>query len=471
MKLLASFAFSSLLLTSAPLRADDAAAPADPISFDKTFVTRHAGTFNGGHVDYTATVTSTVLTTDEGRPGVNFVSTDYVRNGVADASRRPVIFGWAGGPSGPSTAYHMRILGPRQIFNGALRDNPDSLIDIADIVLIDPAETGFSRILPDGDRRYYYSVGGDAAAIVQFMDRWLVAHGRPNAPRYVMGGSYGSVRSIRVAYEAMRSGKPVDGIIMTANSAMIQQMSTIVGGPAALPTRTMTALYHGKVDRNGRSDAQIADEAYRFAMHEYLPALATVQDMPPAERKAIAQKLAAMTGLSADRIDANDLAIDDAMFRNDLLKSEGKVLSEPTDGRFTSPVDDPRPAPDGNIALFKTYLARELGVTYPMDLYATQAPGAGKEWDFRGPSGEPRNNWAGLLQEIFKVNPAMKVYSANGYYDDLSFFGQARYFFSSTRLPRDRIVIREYPGSHALYSDPAIGSAILKDIRQLITSP
>src|SRR6202012_2877989 len=142
-----------------------------------------------------------------------------------------------GGPSGPSSAYHMRLLGPRLIVDppkghesepAHLRDNPDALLDVADIVFVDPAETGFSRILPGGDRAWFYSVGGDAESIVMFMDAWLKAHGREGAPRYVMGGSYGSVRDVRVAYEAMKT-RPVDGIIMTANSTMIKDVGAVEG--------------------------------------------------------------------------------------------------------------------------------------------------------------------------------------------------------------------------------------------------
>jgi carboxypeptidase C (cathepsin A) len=457
-------------------------------AFDKTFVTHHTGVFGGQKVNYTATVASSVLTTPEGKPGVNFVTTDYVRDGVADASKRPVIFAWAGGPSGPSTAYHMRMLGPRQVIEpprgresepATIRDNPDALLDIADIVLVDPAETGFSRVLPDGKRAYYYSVGGDAASIIQFMDRWLKAHGRENSPRYVMGGSYGSVRSIRVAYESMKAGRSVDGVIVTANSTMIQEMGGIVGPAATLATYADVAAYHGKADRRGRSDQQITDEAYRFAMHEYLPALATVQDATSGERAAMADKLSAMTGVPAKDILANDLVISRDMFNKGLLKAEGRVLNDQYDGRNSTLAADPKPAPASGGAhtneMFLTYMAKELGVTYPMDQYAMQAPDSGKTWNYDAPAeakrGDGGNDWGTQLKKVMAANPKLRFYSANGYYDMTSALGQARWFFSRTKLPRERVEVHEYPGGHGLYADPETARLISRDIRKMITTP
>jgi carboxypeptidase C (cathepsin A) len=455
------------------------ALPAGP--FAETFVTHHSGVFGGRTVNYTATVKATVLPDETGKPGVSFVTTDYVRDGVADPSRRPVIFAWAGGPSGPSTAYHMRLLGPRQIIDPPkdrasepprLRDNPDALLDIADLVFVDPAETGFSRILPGGDRGWFYSVGGDADSIVKFMDVWLKAHGRENAPRYVMGGSYGSVRDVRVAYEAMKT-RPVDGIIMTANSTMIKDLNSIEGPAVSLPTLAMVAIYHGKALRRGRSDREVADQAYHFALHEYLPMLATLQDATPIERAAMADKLRAMTGVPASDILANRLVVSHEMFNNCLLKSEGLILNDQYDGRHTTSAASPQPPPASGGAqtteLFLTYLRNELGVTYSADDYAKEAPGSNKDWDYRGPNNTPRNVWPDLVRQVMEQNPKLKLYSANGYQDMTSAFGQARYLFSRTPLPRDRIEVREYPGGHALYADPETAHLILGDLRRMLT--
>ena len=129
------------------------------LPYNQTFVTKHAGVFGGEKVSYTATVAPTILTDSAGAPAVSFVSTSYVRDDVRDPKNRPVIFGLAGGPSNASNAYHTQFLGPKRILDPApgheaegprLVDNPSGLLDVADVVLIDPAETGFSRVLPAG---------------------------------------------------------------------------------------------------------------------------------------------------------------------------------------------------------------------------------------------------------------------------------------------------------------------------------
>lgn len=496
-----------------------AQAPAAAVPYGQTFITKHTGTFGGQRISYTATVKPTILPDSAGVPAVNFVTYSYERDDVRDKASRPVIFGFAGGPSNASNAYHMRILGPRRIMDPApgreadgpkLVDNADGLLDVADIVLVDPAETGFSRILPGGQKSYFYSVNGDCASIEQFMDAWAKERGRESSPRYVIGGSYGSVRAVRIAYDLRKSANPLAGIIMTANSTMLQEVSGNIGTTTTLPTLTMVALYHGKIDRAGRTDSAIVNEAYRWAMTDYLGALTVINDLTPAERASWAAKLAARTGISADYFLANDLAISRQRFATELLKDKGLVLSDNTDGRVATPAPTvtaagraggggeggggragggrgaapdaaaaPTPAPatpaaDSRPDPFLTYLRDELKVTYPMSEYQSDAPNANEGWNFDGPpearTAIGRNDWAKMLRETMELNTNMRVYSANGFYDMQSVLGQARYLFSRTKLPRDRIVVRDGAGPHGLYTYPPTAAVMAQDIRKMLAA-
>jgi carboxypeptidase C (cathepsin A) len=459
------------------------------IPYNQTFVTKHTGVFGGERVSYTATVAPTIITDSAGRPAANFVTYSYVRDDVRDLKNRPVIFGFAGGPSSASTAYHTRILGPRTIMDPSpgreadaprIVDNPAGILDIADVVLVDPAETGYSRILPAGKQSYFYSVNGDLASIEQFITKWLKAHGRESSPLYVMGGSYGSVRVIRIAWDFQRAGTPVDGIIMTGQSSMLQEMNGPVGTAANLPTQAMVALYHGKVDRAGRTDAQVAEAAYKFAMREYLGALATIQDLTPAERATWAAKLQGWTGISADYFLANDLAISSQRFATELLKDKGLALTDRYDGRVVGPPPPgggrggggaPSAAQEFRPTLFHTYLRDELKVTYPLNEYNGSAPNTGG-WNYDGPPDARRadggNDWPRMVREVMEKDPHFRVYSANGYYDMTSPMGQALYLFSRTKLDRSRIVVHNNTGGHGLYSDPATAAAIVQDLRKML---
>jgi len=452
-----------------------ALAAAEP-AFDRRFTSEHEGVFNGQRLIYEAVVEPTVLTDDAGRPTARLVTTSYLRSRVQDARRRPVIFGFAGGPSNASSAYHMHMLGPRRITrpedgdsgDPRLTDNPHALLDVADVVLVDPVETGFSRVLPGGDRSRFYNITGDTRSIEQLIAAWLKAHGRDASPRYVMGGSYGSVRALRIGWD-LRHTAPLDGVIMTANSTMIREMTGVIGQAASLPTQVMTALYHGRIDRAGRTDGEVADEAYAFAMGVYLPALARVQDLSLAERRRIAGELQARTSIGAEVYLANDLELSDDAFATLLLKDRGLVLDDPLDGRRTAPVGQPTAPQDGERRLFETYMREDLGVTYPMSAYRGAAPDTGG-WTFEGPNGEARNDWGRLMREQMEANPKMRMLSANGYYDRTSLFAQARQVFSRTRLPRERIVVREYPGGHALYQTPETATRLAQDIRRMLTA-
>ncbi|HWE47055.1 MAG TPA: hypothetical protein VG407_13600 [Caulobacteraceae bacterium] len=470
---------AALLMTAATssLAENSAAAP-----YDQSFVTQHTGVFGNETLSYTATVESTVLTDDSGKPAANFVSTSYELNGVKDPGKRPVIFAYAGGPSGASTAYHSYLLGPKRIVDpepgraGAGRtviDNPDWLLDIADIVMVDPAETGFSRILPDGKRDYFYNINGDTASIEQFIGRWLKKHHREASPLYVMGGSYGSVRSIRIAWDLRKTAHPVAGFFITANCAMLQETTPPfpIGFATALPSQEMTAIYHHKVEHGPLSDKQLLDDAYDFATNEYLPALSRVQDLTPAQRSAMADKLSARTGISADVYLANDLAITTKQYMDTLLQDRGLVIATTNDGRATRPAGTPAREDLGALDLFRAYMRDDLKVTYPMSDYRGEAPNT-ENWGYDGPKDAKRwdggNDWPKMVRETLGADPKTRMLSFNGYYDNQCPYSEARYLFSRTKLPKDQYEVHEYPGPHGLYMVPSTASHITDDIRRTI---
>ena len=189
----AALAFA-LLCTAAPQAyAQAAPAPAEAPAA-QSFVTRHVGTFNGQKVKYVATVGETVLRNADGEPTIRFVTTSYVREGLKDKASRPVIFLFNGGPSSASTWLHMGAFGPRRIsppqdVNAEIPkpykvvDNAYSLIDVADLVFVDPAETGFTRVQSAGKRADFYQVDGDAKSVSGFVEAWLKANGREASPK------------------------------------------------------------------------------------------------------------------------------------------------------------------------------------------------------------------------------------------------------------------------------------------------
>lgn len=461
-----------LLAWQAPVQARTAPQGAE-IPYAERFITTHRGVFNGQKIRYTAIIDSTVLKDAAGRPTINFVSTAYLRQDVKNLATRPVIFVWGGGPSGPSTGLQMRFLGPRisttpavgqeKGFAPTLEDNPQSVLDAADLVFVDPAETGFTRVLAGGKRADFYSVDGDARSIADFVGAWLKANGREASPRYILGQSYGSVRAIKVAIELAKT-RPADGIIVQGNSAMTleaNRVGSIVAYAINLPTFAVEAAAHGLIDRAARTDAQIVDEAYQFAMSDYLTALARVQDLPAPRKQELATRLSALIGVPVDELMARDLALSPADFRAFVARTTG-AAPDRSDVRRTTGVAD------SVDAAFARYMTSELGVTYPMADFRSFAPDSETTWNFGPPDRFAGNDWSGMLRDHLKANPKVRYLSINGLHDGTVAVGSVRFLFSRTALPRDRVIQKEYPGGHSSYIVSDTRKAELGDIRAFI---
>lgn len=439
-------------------------------AFAGRYISHHRGRFGGRTIAYSATVAATAV------PGATIVTTSYVRTDLDVAGIRPVIFVWGGGPGGSSHAHHGMFMGPKRLPDGKAMDpsarlvnNPAALLDVADLVFVDPPETGFSKIATEADRARLFSVAGDAAAIIAFISRWLKEHKREESPVYLEGSSYGTVRAIRIGWE-LRKERPLAGLFLTANSAMVQETSRpngVLGFGADLPTMAMTALHHGKIDRAGRSDKQIIDEAYAFGMGDYVGALARVGELPEPEQKVIAGRLEQFTGIAARHFMDAGLQVGMQDFVRLLLADKTLTLGDYFDGRIAvGPSSPPLPSLKDVPKAFLSYLEEDLGVPGAGHYvgYATAA----QQWDFSGPDAASSNDWPAMLIELLEAAPRMHVYSANGYYDLVSTLGQARYLFSRMKLPRGRSTWRAYPGGHGLYADKSTSDSILADLRAII---
>src|SRR5262245_37806978 len=266
----------------------------------RAFITKGSGTFNGRQAHYVATVGETILKDDAGAATASLFSTSYVRDDVNDNARRPVIFAFNGGPGASSTFLHMGALGPKRVIFPAdlnadiappykLVDNNYAPLDVADLVFIDPVETGYSRLAPGAKRESFYTAAGDAKSVAQFIQAWVKANEREASPKYVLGESYGTIRAALVAGELAKSGAAVapDGIVLLGQALNIvetvQRAGAAMGYAANLPALTAIAWYHNRIDRTGKTLDGLLDESYNFAMGDYLTSLARRGDLTDAE--------------------------------------------------------------------------------------------------------------------------------------------------------------------------------------------
>lgn len=479
-----------------------AATQEPPLFSGYAVATEHSGIFNGEQVEYTAIFDQTVVTSGEGKPAASLYATSYVRADVDGSERRPVIFIWSGGPSASSQTLHMAGFGPRRLavqtdLTAAIgpsyetEHNAHTLLDVADLVFVDPAGTGFSRILPDGDQSYLYSADGDAASIAEFIRKWRAKHDRHEAPAYVLGSSYGSIRAALVAGLMADSPQPLAGAILFSQGVNLvettQRSNNVMGYATNLSQQAAIAWYHGRTALQDKAVSEVIDQAERFAMGDYLVALAQGRMLPEADRRTIAETLEALTGIDSDTWLAQNLMMKKTQFRRALLADLGLVLGA-TDARYTAPADgeSPPPSPTQGVDVVQSGHMREfLDVTLPMAEYRGFAPGTGSAWDYGGTSTIDGSQLApdtvrtvfadfdypGAITPAFEANETFRIMIATGIYDLLTTVGPARLLAAHPGYPGERVVMHEYAGGHAFYSNPEEFERLADDIRRFVNPP
>ncbi|MGD2133445.1 MAG: lipase family protein [Maricaulaceae bacterium] len=444
-----------------------------------------SGVFNGVSVDYVAAVEETVLENDDGAPAVSMVSTSYTAAGDAADPNRPVVFMFNGGPGAASVWLHMGAFGPRRVVLPAdpadpveppfeVVDNEQTILDVADLVIIDPPGTGYSRILPDGDPATVYSAYGDGQLTADFIAAWLATHDRSGAPVYILGESYGTIRTVIAADALGDLEAPVElaGLILIGQAVNIvetvQRPANAVGQTANLPTLAAIAWRHGRVDRAGRSFEAFLDEVRDFAADEYLVALVQGHLADESVQSEIAARLESYTGVSADYFLDNQLRISKLAFREELLRDEGLVLGY-QDARYIGAEGDPAGAvQNAYLEPAREHFEDWLGVSEDFE-YRVRLEDGPNDWSYGGPT-SPFNhfNFAQLLSDAMADNPDMKLMIASGYFDLTTTFGAAEHLAATTDLPLERVELNNYPGGHMLYSDEESFLALMSDIRRVI---
>ncbi|MEO0650490.1 MAG: hypothetical protein AAFZ65_07420 [Planctomycetota bacterium] len=253
---------SPCLLAFSTLVHQDAAADAhvSPKPEELQFVTFHEIETDSGPIRYRATAGTTLLETPSGEPEAEFFSISYVQQPAPLTSKRPVTFVFNGGPGSASVWLHLGLVGPKRVrvpsdAEGAgappypLLDNPHTLLDVSDLVLIDPIGTGLSRIVGEGDSADHWGVDQDADSVARFIRRWVSDNARWASPKYILGESYGGIRAPLLVRE-LQSGfnsMALNGVILISPAL---DMESVDGQPSdaalatVLPTYAATAWYH-----------------------------------------------------------------------------------------------------------------------------------------------------------------------------------------------------------------------------------
>ncbi|HEX8258073.1 MAG TPA: peptidase S10 [Allosphingosinicella sp.] len=467
-------------------------APAAPVPPPTISVTRHSGTFGGQRMRYVATAGETYLKAEDGTPKASIFSIAYVKE--PRDPNRPITFLFNGGPGSGSLWLHMGAFGPKRVAipsdardDGAppfpIVDNPDSLLDVTDIVFIDPVGTGFSHALGKTEAKEYWGVTADAKSVAEFIRIWLGSNGRWNSPKFLGGESYGTTRSAAVVnqLEGAFNDVSLNGILLISTILDFGAQANVPGNEMPyvlfLPSMAAAAHHHGKAPADAGTLEAFVEQAREFAIGDYASALLKGQALPAAERASIRQRLARFTGLSERFLEDADLRVSDGRFYKELLRDRGLTIGR-LDARYTGrDYDKAGEEPDndpsfygidaGYTAALNQWVRGGLG--YRTDRQYVTIGGVG-DWDWNIGKGDLTyyRNVAPYIGKAMRENDDLRIFVGQGYFDFATPFFGAEYSLSRTGIPQDRVEYRYYGSGHMMYVRDEDRVQLSRDIRDFI---
>jgi carboxypeptidase C (cathepsin A) len=471
---------------------DDKKAPPE----EKLVQTKHSFRLGGQEIKYTATAGTLLLKLEDGTPKASIFYIAYTKDDVSDPSQRPVTFTFNGGPGSSSVWLHLGAFGPRRVQMGdagsllpppyKLVDNESSLLDVTDLVFIDPVSTGYSRAVPGEPPKQFHGVEEDVQSVGEFIRLYTTRHKRWASPKFLAGESYGTTRAAGLSgYLQERYGMYLNGIVLISSILNFETAAFDAGNDLPyilyLPTYTAIAWYHKKLSPDLQTDLQKAlDESKHFARGDYADALMAGDALSAARHAEIAQKLARLTGLSQDFVEQCNLRVQIFRFTKQLLRSERRTVGR-IDGRFTGVDRDAagdRPDYDPSIAaitgpysaMLNDYVRNDL--KFESDLPYEILTSRVRPWNY-APYENRYVNVAETLRGAMTQNPFLRVFVAKGYYDLATPFFAADYTFDHLGIDptlRSHLSGAYYEAGHMMYAHMPSLAKLKQDIAQFMRS-
>lgn len=462
---------------------------------DKIVETEHSVTIGGQTIGYRAIAGTLVARTEDGekaKASVFFIA--YLKQSVDDPSQRPLLVSFNGGPGSSSVWLHLGMLGPRRVLSGdvgdlqpppyGLVDNEHSLLDVADILFIDPVSTGYSRPAPGEEAKQFHGVDEDIESVGDFIRLFVTRYGRWLSPKYLIGESYGTTRAAGLSgYLQQRHGLYLNGIALISVVLDFQTLRFTEGNDLPyvlyLPTYAATAWYHGMLSAAYQADLRtVLNEVEAFAAGEYAAALFKGETLTDDERATIAEKLARYTGLTTEYIEQTNLRIHIARFVKELLRHKRRTVGR-LDSRFQGidrdaagehfEYDPSYAAIQGSYtAALNDYVRRELG--FESDLPYEILTGLYERWDY----GKYQNQFLNVgetLRAAMSQNPHLRVCIANGYYDLATPYFATEYTINHLQLDpslHSHIEMSYYEAGHMMYVHPPSLLRLNETVRRFI---
>jgi len=458
---------------------------------DTIISSNHTTKIKNKNVSYVANTGTQPVWDNSGRLVASLYYTYYKRTDIKDTTERPLLISFNGGPGSASVWMHVAYTGPK-ILNidsegfpvqpYGVKDNPYSVLDVADIVFVNPVNTGFSRMIPDEngkmpDRSMFFGINADIKYLASWINTFVSRNNRWESPKYIIGESYGGTRVMGLSLELQeKQWMYLNGVILVSPADYkVYSTGGAVSSAINLPYFTAAAWYHNSLDKNLQSKdlLDILPESEDFTINTLIPAIAKGGFISKEEKNIIANKMSYYSGLSKKSILQYNLDIPTQFFWKELLRDKSGYTIGRLDSRYLGlDKTEAGSRPDSNAELdswehsftpaINHYLRNDLGFKTDLkyNLFGPVHP-----WDNRNDS--TRDD----LRQAMAQNPYLKVLVQSGYYDGATTYFQAKYTMwhvDPSGKMKDRFDFKGYRSGHMMYLRSEDLEASNEDLRSFI---
>ncbi|HEY6825141.1 MAG TPA: hypothetical protein VI195_11915 [Steroidobacteraceae bacterium] len=464
-------------------------------------VTQHRLSLGSKSIEYSATAGTLIVRDDEDRPIASIGYVAYTRRDGKSGGVRPITFAFNGGPGSSSLWLHMGVLGPKRVLVSdptptpaapfRTADNEFSLLDVSDVVMIDPVGTGLSHAVCDHKDEEFWAVDPDVDSVSRFIAQYVSDNNRWTSPKYLLGESYGTTRAAAIVnYLHAHRSLTFNGLVLVSVATDVEAIFAELPGndrPYAvyLPGYAAVAWYHHMVPGQPASLEPFLAEVRQYATGPYTAALLKGDTLSNEELDVVAQKVHDYIGLPVEYLKQARLRVSENEFAHELLKARGLTVGR-LDGRFTGPTSDPLAKetdydPQSSAisaafaAAFLDYYHGELRFGQG-ETYHTTNFGIGEKWKWthhteRGD--QPIVNSGVDLADTLIKDPNLRVLVLNGYYDLATPFSGTEYVMMHLGVPREvaaHVQMRYYEAGHMMYVHPPSLAKMKRDLSAFIES-
>lgn len=443
------------------------------LPIDTSIVTKHTATINGSSINYTATTGTMPVWDDNGQPIASLFYTYYAKQGSKDNSNRPLVISFNGGPGSASVWMHIAYTGPKvlriddegyPVQPYGIQDNPFSILDVADIVFVNPANTGYSRTIPESgekvDKKKFFGINADIKYLADWLNTFVTRYNRWLSPKYLIGESYGGTRVMGLSLELQdRQWMYLNGVILVSPADYKSYgADNALSSALNVPYMTAAAWHHQVLppDLQSKDLLEVLPEVEKFAVDELLPALAKGGFVSEKEKMACAEKLERYTTIDKEKLIQHNLHIPTSYFWKELLRDESGLTIGRLDSRYLGlDKKEAGTRPEYNAELKSwlhsftpaiNYYIREH-LKFKTDIKYNMF-GPVRPWD------RTKDNTRANLGRAMNQNPYLHVLVQSGYYDGATTYFNAKYTMwqiDPSGKMKDRFFFKGYRSGHMMY--------------------